>query len=132
MVPQTNTKANTNHNWINTNKPLGVGTNLGMAEPIDSKKEGHLQSRSQMNITRRQSPKEPRENLKTASKQEEDPYPAQQPTEQQISEQPTLHSVGSLAYCMDERGNLGNGISIHGPRSQGPRTLLVVITKATT
>ena len=55
MTPQTNTKANTNHNWINNNKPTdlsidldmttnnthlpGLGADLGRAESTDLDKD---------------------------------------------------------------------------------------------
>ena len=40
MVPQTNTKANTNHNWINTNKPPGVALIWAWLNPLTQTKKG--------------------------------------------------------------------------------------------
>ena len=127
MIPQ----VNTNHNWINTNKPPGLGTDLSMTEPIDSNKEGHLQSRPRMNVTRGQSHKEPKENLTKAFKQVSSTRSDQQLTKQLLVCQPTLHNLENRAYRMNERGNLRNGISIHGPGSQDPRTLLTILMEAT-
>ena len=52
-------------------------------------------------------------------------------TGQQTVCQPTLQDTESPTWCMKERGNTEEDISIHGSRSQGPRTMLIVHTEPT-
>ena len=94
-------------------------------------KEDHLQFRLNKSIKERQSQEESTKNLTATFKQDRSLHSDQQTTERQTACQLTLHNVENPTYCMDECENLRNDISIHGPRSQGPRTLLFVFTEAT-
>ena len=44
------------------------------------------------------------------------------------SNQPTLHDTWRLNLCIQDLGYSRNGILAHGPRHQGPRTLLITHT----
>ena len=128
------TSQDTKANQEETNKEECITnplpTNLGAAHLDLALRiiDNQLQSRTNMNLKEDQGQEESRRNLIAAFKQDRTPHSDQQPTERQTSEQPTLHSLENSACCTNECGNWENGIFIHGPRSQGPRTLLVVTT----
>ena len=106
------------------------------AAPTDlnvSNKEGQIQSRPNMNVQTWQSQEEAMKNITATFEQNRNKYSVQQATEQTERPsacQPTLHSTDTT-YYIDRRGNLEDGISVHGPRSQGPRTMLIVLTEST-
>ena len=96
-------------------------------------KEDHLQSRPNISIKAWQDQEEAIKDLPATNKQNRSLLHDHQTTEQTKRPtvcQPTLHSIENTTYCMDGRGNLKDGISIHGPRIQGPRTILIVLTES--
>ena len=109
---------------------LSMATNLHSDLSVTIQ-EGQLQSRPKSSIKGEQRQEESRINLTATCKQGSSLHQDQQIVEQQTAEKPTLHSMENPIYCVGKRENLGNDIFIHGPRSQGPRTLLVVLTEAT-
>ena len=111
------------HNWINNSiEPTATATDLHIADPTDmdiadstdmngEAKEDHLQSRSNMSIKAWQEQEETIEDLPATNKQNRSLLHGYQTTEQ-----------ADLPSLMD---------LIHGPRSQGPRTMLIVLTEST-
>ena len=93
--------------------------------------DDQLQSRSNMSIKEEQRQEETMMSHTATRKQTRNQHSDQLTTDWSTTGQPTLHNVGSLTYCMGEHETWGNNTSIQGPRSQGPRTLLVVITETT-
>ena len=94
-------------------------------------KEGQLQSRLSMSVQAWKSQEESMRNLTATFEQNRNKHSDQQTTEQAERStvyQSTLHSIENATCCMDGRGNLEDGISIHGQRSQGPRTMLIILT----
>ena len=95
-------------------------------------KEDQTQSNQNMNIQAWTSQEEMMKNLTTTLGQNRNPHSDQaEQAARQTACQPTLHSVENNTYYMDGHGNLEDGISIHGPRSQGPRNMLLILTKST-
>ena len=110
--------------WMTT---LAVPTDLRSSM---SNMQDQLQTRPNISNREGQGQEEPRKSLTETFKQGKSSHTDQQTTEQQIVSQSSLHNVKNPSSRMGEHGNLENGISIHGPRSQGPRTLLIVLTEA--
>ena len=92
--------------------------------------DGQLQTRLNTSIKEGQRQEEATKNQSATHKQIRTKHSDQLTDHASPTCQPTLHNVGSPIYCMGELGTLGSKISINGPRSQGPRTMLAVITEA--
>ena len=117
-------------NLIATNLKAATDLRAAPCNLDETINEDQLQS-SKMRIKEGQQQEESIMNPTATPMQNRNSLSDQLTARQQNACQPTLRSMESSTYCMNERGNLENNISIHEPRSQGPRTLLVVLTEAT-